>query len=100
MPLLTIPDYHINTQRRKMCEEWNEFWAEKPHTAKELAEALDVIQVMLTYLTHEYKEDELEEGIKNHYDKLKFRGHIINNTLDIAVTSKIGTSANENSNNK
>lgn len=74
---ITNKKWNENELREKVMEEFNEFLMTKS-IKNEIEEFYDVIQSMLTLLSYSYGEILpvlLENGYKEHYEKLKYRGH-------------------------
>lgn len=75
-PILDISEISLATEVDKLTEETHEFINAIANNDEEnmIEEALDVIQVLVNIL-HRYElTDKLDEGLKEHIEKLKSRG--------------------------
>jgi len=84
-PLVKILKYDTGKQYEKIREEVKEFFDEDQHSDGEISEALDIIQSVLTYITHEYTTQEIESAVGKHYRKIYNRKHNIDKFLRILV---------------
>lgn len=92
MPIITLDKYDTHEQMKKIIEEYNEFGREIPGSDKELDEALDLIQSVITYITHKHGQKRAIEAMQRHYNKILSRvdnrPYTVNSILNIAVSSK------------
>jgi hypothetical protein len=73
MPLLIVKNYSYGKQISKIREEYFEFMEVRPKIAEDLGEALDLVTATLTYITHEYTQEEIEKALTKHKAKLDSR---------------------------
>ena len=85
LPLLQVDFYSYQAQLDKIQEEFDEFIVEEYQTDNELAECLDLITALFTFLTHSYSKDDLAKGIAKHTNKLKKRNWVFKGDIKLDI---------------